>query len=365
MKNPSLPYFRTFLLLTACVGLLGNAKILLLHNNKAANQTLIASVNRHTPQANKPVTPLATKVSMDSVVSHQASDHKGSSSQKESSTRQESLIQQESLAFKKPSNSKEMSGSPEDESSKKVIVKESKNPSIDTTMESLSDAITNDSIASTIKSLEKMIEELSKNPKTQLRSDISRNVELPTFSSNSDFQNELAMQAERRLQSNVTYDGRYLKIGYPMGDVPANMGVCTDVVIRAYRGLGIDLQQRVHEDMRRNFRSYPNNWQLSKPDSNIDHRRVPNLMTYFKRAGASLPVSNNPLDYHAGDIVAWDMGNGLTHIGIVSTYVSEKTNNPLIVHNIGVGPEMTDILFDFRIIGHYKYGGRSYRMANL
>jgi len=168
---------------------------------------------------------------------------------------------------------------------------------------------------------------------------------------------ELAYQAELRLQSSVTYDGRYLKIGYPMGDVPSNMGVCTDVVIRSLRGLGVDLQQRVHEDMKRHFRSYPNKWQLSRPDSNIDHRRVPNLMTYFKRAGASLRISRNPSDYHPGNIVAWEMGNGMTHIGIVSTSVSPKTGNPLIVHNIGVGPELSDILFDFKIIGHYKYGG--------
>ena len=151
-----------------------------------------------------------------------------------------------------------------------------------------------------------------------------------------------------------------------MGDVPENIGVCTDVVIRSFRGLGIDLQQRVHEDMKRNFRSYPRKWKLTKPDPNIDHRRVPNLMTYFERAGASVAITDNPLDYYAGDVVAWDLskagaegngeGNGkvLLHIGIVSNYVSEVTSNPLIVHNIGAGPQMNDMLFDYKIIGHYR-----------
>lgn len=178
-----------------------------------------------------------------------------------------------------------------------------------------------------------------------------------SYGSNSSFRNKLANQAERRLQSKVTYDGSYLKIGYPMGDVPSHMGVCTDVIVRAYRGLGIDLQQRVHEDMKRNFSRYPNNWNLSRPDTNIDHRRVPNLMVYFERKGAALPVTNNPIDYVAGDIVTWNLNNGMTHIGIVSHHVSKETGNPLIVHNIGVGPEMTDMLFKHKITGHYNYGG--------
>ena len=170
------------------------------------------------------------------------------------------------------------------------------------------------------------------------------------------FQDHLAIQAELRLQSDVTYDGSYHKITYPMGDVPENIGVCTDVVIRSFRGLGIDLQQRVHEDMKYSFRSYPTKWNLRKPDANIDHRRVPNLMTYFKRSGASLQITDDPLDYFAGNVVAWDLGKGLVHIGIVSNYVSELTSNPLIIHNIGAGPQMNDMLFDYKIIGHYKYG---------
>ncbi|WP_207907080.1 DUF1287 domain-containing protein [Cocleimonas flava] len=180
------------------------------------------------------------------------------------------------------------------------------------------------------------------------------------------FQDHLAIQTELRLQSDVRYDGSYRKIAYPMGDVPENIGVCTDVVIRSFRGLGLDLQQRVHEDMKRNFRSYPNKWKLSRPDTNIDHRRVPNLMTYFNRAGASLKIKDDPMDYIAGDIVVWDLNavkgksrsKVLLHIGIVSNYVSELTSNPLIVHNIGAGPQMNDMLFDFKIIGHYKYGDK-------
>ncbi len=181
-------------------------------------------------------------------------------------------------------------------------------------------------------------------------------IEKPLVEKNLSFQDHLAIQAELRLQSDVTYDGSYHKIRYPLGDVPSHIGVCTDVVIRSFRGLGIDLQQRVHEDMKRNFRSYPTKWKSTKPDTNIDHRRVPNLMTYFKRSGASLKITDNPLDYFAGNVVAWDLGKGLVHIGIVSNYVSELTSNPLIVHNIGAGPQMNDMLFDFKIIGHYKYG---------
>lgn len=174
------------------------------------------------------------------------------------------------------------------------------------------------------------------------------------------FQDHLAMQAELRLQSDVTYDGSYRKIAYPMGDVPEDIGVCTDVVIRSYRKLGIDLQQRVHEDMKRSFRSYPTKWKLTEPDTNIDHRRVPNLMTFFKRAGASLKITDDPLDYYAGNVVAWELDTGkgkrMVHIGIVSNYVSELTSNPLIIHNIGAGPQMNDMLFRHKIIGHYKYG---------
>lgn len=153
----------------------------------------------------------------------------------------------------------------------------------------------------------------------------------------------------------VSYDPSYFVINYPNGDVPVNKGVCTDVVIRAYRKLGIDLQQRVHEDMKSNFDTYPKNWGLSKPDPNIDHRRVPNLMTFFTRFGITKPISLNARDYHPGDIVCWSLGGGLTHIGIVVSQKSTDGKRHLIVHNIGQGQMQEDVLFDYKIIGHYSY----------
>lgn len=167
----------------------------------------------------------------------------------------------------------------------------------------------------------------------------------------------LAVAATERTRHRVVYDGSYRGIAYPMGDVPANVGVCTDVVIRAYRaGLGIDLQRRVHEDMRQAFDIYPNIWDLSQPDPNIDHRRVPNLETFLKRHGEMLPVTDNPDDYRPGDIVTWRLtGTGLPHIGIVTDRLSPVTRNPIIAHNIGRGPELGDMLFDYRIIGHFRY----------
>jgi uncharacterized protein YijF (DUF1287 family) len=153
----------------------------------------------------------------------------------------------------------------------------------------------------------------------------------------------------------VSYDPTYYSIPYPMGDVPADRGVCTDVIIRAYRKLGIDLQQVVHEDMSAEFRKYPNNWGLTRPDKNIDHRRVPNLMTFFSRHGTVKKISSDPLDYTAGDIVAWDLGGNVPHIGIVIHRKSEDGLRNLVVHNIGNGQELSDCLFRYRIIGHYSY----------
>jgi hypothetical protein len=155
----------------------------------------------------------------------------------------------------------------------------------------------------------------------------------------------------------VTYDATYFNIPYPNGDVPANKGVCTDVVIRAYRKLGIDLQKLVHEDMKQNFGLYPKIWGLKKPDSNIDHRRVPNLMKFFARKGTSLNKSEKAQDYLPGDIVCWDLGSGVTHVGIVVSRKSTFTNRNMIVHNIGSGQVLEDVLFDYRIIGHYRYEG--------
>ncbi|PCE65781.1 DUF1287 domain-containing protein [Sediminicola luteus] len=166
----------------------------------------------------------------------------------------------------------------------------------------------------------------------------------------------LAEAALSLTEQQVTYDPSYFAIDYPNGDVPADKGVCTDVVIRAFRKIGVDLQQKVHENMKVNFQEYPNLWGLSGTDKNIDHRRVPNLMTYFKRQGAELTPSQYPEDYLPGDVVAWRLGTGLTHIGLVVGKKSSDGLRPLIVHNIGAGQVLADCLFDFKIIGHYRYG---------
>jgi len=153
----------------------------------------------------------------------------------------------------------------------------------------------------------------------------------------------------------VLYDPAYYSIDYPNGDVPADRGVCTDVVIRAYRKLGIDLQKEVHEDMKANFELYPKNWGLSRPDKNIDHRRVPNLMKFFSRKGTVLSISGEAADYQPGDIVCWDLGGGTTHIGIVSGKKNSGKNRYLIIHNIGSGQVLEDCLYSYQIIGHYRY----------
>lgn len=167
------------------------------------------------------------------------------------------------------------------------------------------------------------------------------------------FAKQLEQAARERLNHKVIYDGKYLSIPYPMGDVPDSIGVCTDVIIRTYRSLNIDLQQLVHEDMRRRFHEYPQNWGLKSTDRNIDHRRVPNLQCFFTRYGESLPVSDNPQDYRPGDMVTWTLPGNLPHIGFVST--SNKDGVPLIIHNVGAGPQIEDFLFWFPITGHYRY----------
>ena len=158
-------------------------------------------------------------------------------------------------------------------------------------------------------------------------------------------------------QQSVVYDGSYYSMPYPNGDVPEGIGVCTDVVIRTYRANGLDLQKEVHEDMSTNFNLYPNKWGLTRPDSNIDHRRVPNLMTYFERQGSKLPITNKGSDYLPGDIVAWNLGGGTTHIGMVVNRLSNDKKRYQIVHNIGGGQVLEDCLFDFDIIGHYRFLG--------
>jgi len=173
--------------------------------------------------------------------------------------------------------------------------------------------------------------------------------------SQTQFQTRLSDTALLLTKQKVSYDPSYFRLDYPNGDVPANKGVCTDVVIRAYRKMGIDLQKEVHEDMTANFNKYPNIWGLTKPDKNIDHRRVPNLMVYFSRFGKVLPISQEASDYMPGDIVCWDLGKGITHIGIVVDKKSRDEKRYLIVHNIGGGQVLADCLFDFKIIGHYSY----------
>ncbi|WP_442960302.1 DUF1287 domain-containing protein [Pseudoalteromonas sp. NSLLW24] len=160
-----------------------------------------------------------------------------------------------------------------------------------------------------------------------------------------------------RTKHNITYDGAYHSIAYPGGDVPKNIGVCTDVIIRSYRKLGIDLQKLVHEDMQNNFTLYPSKriWGLSKPDKNIDHRRVPNLQAYFERHANVLSKSNKVSDYKTGDIVTWMLPGNLPHVGMVINESSQDTGNPLIVHNIGRGPQKSDMLFDYKITGHYRF----------
>ncbi len=145
-------------------------------------------------------------------------------------------------------------------------------------------------------------------------------------------------------------------IPYPNGDVPSETGACTDVIIRAFRKVGIDLQKEVHEDMTANFALYPTKWGLSEPDTNIDHRRVLNLQTFFTRQGKSVPISEKPKDYQPGDIVAWDLdGKRMTHIGIVSNFWNEDSKRFSIIHNIGGGTNQEDRLFEWKIIGHYRY----------
>lgn len=158
-------------------------------------------------------------------------------------------------------------------------------------------------------------------------------------------------------QAGVTtgYDPSYVALDYPGGDVPEKTGVCSDVVVRAFRKAGIDLQKEVHEDMKAARSEYPNKWGAINTDRNIDHRRVLNLMTYFKRRGKSLPIGDGATDYKPGDIVAWELTNGIDHIGIVTNMLSDADDRYLIVHNIGAGTRIEDVLFAWTIKGHYRF----------
>lgn len=173
------------------------------------------------------------------------------------------------------------------------------------------------------------------------------------------FEEKLSNAALSVIDPNVTYDPSYTRIKYPNGDVPKNKGVCTDVVIRAYRKLGIDLQKEVHEDLKANFLLYPNlkKWGLKKPDTNIDHRRVPNLEVFFGRKGKTLPLSENAEDYKTGELVTWMINGKLPHIGIITHQKSRDGKRPMLVHNVGGGQVLEDCLFSYDIVGHFKYGG--------
>jgi uncharacterized protein YijF (DUF1287 family) len=152
-----------------------------------------------------------------------------------------------------------------------------------------------------------------------------------------------------------TYDPAYTKLDYPNGDVPKETGVCSDVVVRAFRSGGIDLQKELHEDMTGSFKKYPQKWGARKPDKNIDHRRVPNLMTWFDRQRKSLPITKEQKDYQPGDVVAWELGGGLLHIGMISKIKVEGAERYAVVHNIGIGARLEDVLFSWKIIRHYRY----------
>ncbi|MFH6998974.1 DUF1287 domain-containing protein [Flavobacterium sp. FlaQc-57] len=171
------------------------------------------------------------------------------------------------------------------------------------------------------------------------------------------FPEKLSEAAISIIDPTVDYDPAYFSIEYPNGDVPKNKGVCTDVIIRSYRKLNIDLQKEVHEDMMKHFSEYPNlkKWGMTKTDTNIDHRRVPNLEIFFERKGEKLPVTQNPKDYKTGEIVTWLINDKLPHIGIVTNKKSLDGKRNLIVHNVGGGQVLEDYLFDYKIVGHYKY----------
>ncbi|HVF62056.1 MAG TPA: DUF1287 domain-containing protein [Thermoanaerobaculia bacterium] len=154
------------------------------------------------------------------------------------------------------------------------------------------------------------------------------------------------------------YDPSYRRIAYPGGDVPLATGVCTDVVVRAFRRAGIDLQVLVHEDMKAHFAAYPPLWGLRRPDPNIDHRRVPNLAAFFRRRGKAVPVTRRGADYLPGDVVTWRLPSGVPHVGIVSDRPVARTDRRLVVHNIGAGTRLEDVLFAYEVTGHYRYFAR-------
>lgn len=182
-----------------------------------------------------------------------------------------------------------------------------------------------------------------------------------SFSQDNPFSQDIVDAAIERTEHQVQYNGAYFSIKYPEGDVPAKYGVCTDVIIRSFREIGTDLQKEVHDDISRNFDLYPSRriWGLSRPDSNIDHRRVANLQVFFSRKGKKLAIGHNATDYKAGDLVTWLVDGNLPHIGIVSNRYSSD-GVPLIVHNIGSGPKLENMLFKYPIDGHFRYVPANY-----
>ncbi len=178
-----------------------------------------------------------------------------------------------------------------------------------------------------------------------------------TFSTPAGYQSEdihikIAQAALDQVGVTTVYAPGYVRLHYPGGDILRDHGVCSDIVIRALRHIGIDLQKEVHEDMAKHFKEYPKFWNMKVPDSNIDHRRVPNLMKYFQRCGKALRLSS---EYRPGDIVAWQLEYGLFHIGIVSTEIVPQMQRYFMVHNIGAGAQKEDVLYKFKVIGHYRW----------
>ena len=165
---------------------------------------------------------------------------------------------------------------------------------------------------------------------------------------------QLAEAAMAQVGVTVGYDARYVPLSYPGGDVPLSTGACSDVIVRAFRKVGVDLQVKLHEDMTAHFSAYPQKWGLKAPDPNIDHRRVPNLAVYFRRCGKERPTSADGADYWPGDIVTWS-DQGRPHVGIVSTVPAPDGTRFLMTHNIGAGAQTVDVLFGFPITGHYRY----------
>nr|WP_315255178.1 DUF1287 domain-containing protein [uncultured Flavobacterium sp.] len=185
----------------------------------------------------------------------------------------------------------------------------------------------------------------------------NKNQAVNTQAATTTFEEKLSRTAISIIDPSIEYDPSYISIKYPNGDVPRNKGVCTDVVIRAYRKLDIDLQKEVHEDMKANFSKYPNlkKWGMTKTDTNIDHRRVPNLEIFFERKGIKLAVTENANDYKTGEIVTWMINEKLPHIGIITNKKSADGKRNLIVHNVGYGQVLEDCLFSYEIVGHFKY----------